>query len=83
MPVSRQGAQFVEVWVDGFAFTDLNTRQEQLAGQREELEKLKKQMSKRKGAASSMQREQLEREELLKMRSTILKRVREMEECAL
>ena len=61
--------------MDGFAFTDLNSRQEDLAGQREELEKLKKQASKKKGAVTSSQREQLERDELLKLRSAVLKKV--------
>lgn len=71
----RQGAQFVEVWVEGFAFADLNVRQEELASQREELEKLKKQISKKKGTVASTQREQLEREELLKIRAAVLKKV--------
>lgn len=71
---SRQGAQFVEVWVEGFAFSDLNTRQEELATQREELEKLKKQSNKKKCSAATL-REQFEKEEILKMRAAVLKKV--------
>ena len=44
----RQGAQFVEVWVDGFQFKDLLQRQENIGSQREELEKQKKLLSKRR-----------------------------------
>ena len=74
--VCRQGAQFVEVWVDGFAFTDLTARQEELATQREELEKQKKQLNKKKaGTVASTQRDQLEREEILKIRAAVLKKV--------
>lgn len=72
----RQGAQFVEVWVDGYAFSDLSTRQEELTAQREELEKLKKHSNKRKGSVgSSQQREQLEKDEILKIRAAVLKKV--------
>ena len=71
---SRQGAQFVEVWVEGFAFSDLNTRQEELTAQREELEKLKKQSNKKKASAITL-REQFEKEEILKMRAAVLKKV--------
>jgi tousled-like kinase len=71
----RQGAQFVEVWVDGFAFADLSTRQEELAAHREELERQKKQSGKKKGSVSSSQREQLEKEEILKLRAGVLKKV--------
>lgn len=70
----RQGAQFVEAWVDGYAFVDLAARQEQVTAQREELEKQKKQLSKRKGVQSSP-REQMEKDEILKMRAAILKKV--------
>lgn len=71
----RQGAQFVEVWVDGFAFTDLSSRQEGVATQREELERLKKQQQgKRKTPQLTSPREQMEREEMFKMRAAILKK---------
>jgi len=70
----RRGAQFVEVWVDGFAFSDVSLRQDQVASQREELEKQKKQVTKKKGPLVSP-REQLEKEELLKMRTAVLKKV--------
>ncbi len=73
MYILRQGAQFVEVWVDGYAFTDLLTRQEVLTNQREELEKQKKMLSKRKGTA---QREQMEKDDVLKMQASVLKKVR-------
>lgn len=70
----RQGAQFVEVWVDGFAFIELTARQEELSSQREELEKQRKQLSKKKTSVGNTPREQLEREELLKMRTAVLKK---------
>ena len=60
--------------MDGFAFTDVSARQEQVTNQREELEKQKKQIGKKKGPLSSP-REQLEKEELLKMRAAVLKKV--------
>lgn len=71
----RQGAQFVEVWVDGFAFSELSGRQEEVTAQREELEKQRKQLSKKKSGNVSSPREQLEREEILKMRAAVLKKV--------
>ncbi len=71
----RQGAQFVEVWVDGYAFSDLSSRQEELTIQREELEKQKKQLTRKKAPVTSTLREQLEREEILKMRAAVLKKV--------
>ena len=61
--------------MDGFAFADLSARQEELATHREELEKQKKQSSKRKGSVSNSQREHLEKEEVLKMRAAVLKKV--------
>lgn len=73
--VYRQGAQFVEVWVDGFAFSELCSRQEELTAQREELEKQKKQLNRKKAPVTSTLREQLEREEILKMRAAVLKKV--------
>ncbi len=68
----------MEVWVDGFAFVELSTRQEELTSHRDELEKQKKQSGSGKRKApggSSSQREQLEREEILKMRAAVLKKV--------
>lgn len=44
----RQGATFVENWVDGWAFTDLMKQQERIAQEREELEKQRKLLLKRK-----------------------------------
>ena len=51
----RKGAQFVEVWVDGFAFTDLLQRQEAVCSQREELERQRKQLTKRKPSSAGGQ----------------------------
>ena len=66
----------MEVWVDGFAFSDLTTRQEGVAIQREELEKQRKQLGKRKTPHLSSPREQMEKDELLKMRTAVLKKVK-------
>ncbi|GIY58869.1 hypothetical protein CDAR_463191 [Caerostris darwini] len=44
----RQGASFVENWVDGYAFTELIKKQETIATEREEIEKQRKQLGKRK-----------------------------------
>lgn len=44
----RQGASFVENWVDGWAFTDLMRQQERIASEREEIEKQRKLLLKRK-----------------------------------
>lgn len=52
-PPYRQGARFVEVWVDGFAFSELGDRQEELTQQREEIEKQRKMISKRKPSVST------------------------------
>lgn len=99
----RQGAQFVEVWVDGFAFSELSQRQGSVASQREELEKQRKLLGKRRpspGGASSQSavkskaavkgagdegftkpqslslspQEYMERDEILKLRSAVLKK---------
>ena len=61
--------------MDGFAFIELTARQEELSSQREELEKQRKQLSKKKTSVGNTPREQLEREELLKMRTAVLKKV--------
>jgi len=42
----------VEVWVDGFAFTELSQRQEGIAQQREELERQRKALTKRRSSAA-------------------------------
>ncbi|XP_003745176.1 serine/threonine-protein kinase tousled-like 2 [Galendromus occidentalis] len=44
----RQGASFVENWVDGHAFTELLKKQEQVASEREEIERQRKLLAKRK-----------------------------------
>ncbi|XP_072029817.1 serine/threonine-protein kinase tousled-like 2 isoform X2 [Amphiura filiformis] len=44
----RQGASFVEQWVDGYAFTNLTKKQEKLGKEREELEQQRKLLLKRK-----------------------------------
>ncbi|XP_054707274.1 serine/threonine-protein kinase tousled-like 1 isoform X2 [Uloborus diversus] len=44
----RQGASFVENWVDGYAFTELIKKQEQIATEREEIERQRKLLGKRK-----------------------------------
>ncbi len=74
--VCRRGALFVEEWVDGFAFSELSSRQDLVSSQREELERQKKQMGKKKGQHISPQ-EQLEREEMFKMRAALLRKVKD------
>ncbi|KAG8192362.1 hypothetical protein JTE90_029093 [Oedothorax gibbosus] len=44
----RQGASFVENWVDGYAFTELIKKQETIATEREEIERQRKLLAKRK-----------------------------------
>ncbi|XP_067020396.1 serine/threonine-protein kinase tousled-like 1 isoform X2 [Acropora muricata] len=44
----RQGVSFVETWVDGHAFKELAGQQEQINQRREELEKQKKSLTKKK-----------------------------------
>ncbi|XP_054165508.1 serine/threonine-protein kinase tousled-like 2 [Oppia nitens] len=44
----RQGASFVENWVDGHAFTELTRRQEQTAAAREEIERQRKLLGKKR-----------------------------------
>lgn len=51
----RKGAQFVEAWLDGFAFTELSQKQETVASHREELERQRKQLTKRKPGSSGGQ----------------------------
>jgi len=47
----RQGASFVENWNDGHAFTELIKKQEQLTLEREEIERNRKLLAKRKPAS--------------------------------
>ncbi len=49
----RQGARFVESWIDGFAFTELSNQQKSVSLQREELEQQRKILTKRKVNMSS------------------------------
>lgn len=51
--VCRQGAVFVEGWVDGFAFTELSQHQKEITRQREELEKQRRLLGKRKVSLTS------------------------------
>ncbi|KAK7110560.1 serine/threonine-protein kinase tousled-like 2 isoform X2 [Littorina saxatilis] len=44
----RQGAQFVENWVDGWAFTDLMKQQERIASEKDEIDKNRRLLMKRK-----------------------------------
>uniref|UniRef100_A0A1E1XPX5 non-specific serine/threonine protein kinase n=1 Tax=Amblyomma sculptum TaxID=1581419 RepID=A0A1E1XPX5_AMBSC len=44
----RQGASFVENWVDGYAFNDLLRKQEQITSEREEIERQRKLLCKKK-----------------------------------
>ena len=47
----RQGASFVENWNDGHAFTELIKKQEQITLEREEIERQRKMLAKRKPAS--------------------------------
>lgn len=44
----RQGASFVENWTDGYAFTDIIRRQERIAQERDDIEKKRKFLMKKK-----------------------------------
>lgn len=44
----RQGASFVDNWVDGHAFTDLNKKQEMISQEKEEIDRQRKILAKRK-----------------------------------
>ena len=44
----RVGATFQENWTDGYAFQELSKRQEEIANEREEIDKKKKLLAKRK-----------------------------------
>ncbi|EDV27194.1 uncharacterized protein TRIADDRAFT_23353 [Trichoplax adhaerens] len=50
---SRHGANFVETWVDGMAFSELNREKEEINRLKEEFEKHKKQLLKRKPQVST------------------------------
>lgn len=45
----------MEAWLDGFAFTELSQKQEAVASHREELERQRKQLTKRKPGSSGGQ----------------------------
>lgn len=49
----RQGALFAENWVDGFAFNDLTKKQQHIAQEREDVEKQRKLLNKRKPLAAA------------------------------
>ncbi|ESO96664.1 hypothetical protein LOTGIDRAFT_54679, partial [Lottia gigantea] len=48
----RQGAQFVENWVDGWAFTDLMKNQEKISGEKEDIDRSRRILVKRKPPAN-------------------------------
>lgn len=49
----RHGASFVENWVDGFAFTELMKKQEAVTLEKEEIDKQRKLLSKRRPSTST------------------------------
>merc|ERR1711988_763217 len=49
----RVGATFQENWTDGYAFQELSKRQEEIAVEREEIDKKKKLLAKRKPSDSN------------------------------
>ena len=49
----RVGASFQENWTDGYAFQELSKRQEEIAVEREEIDKKKKLLAKRKPSDSN------------------------------
>ena len=44
----RQGAQFVENWVDGWAFQDLMKQQERITSDKDDIDKQRKVLTKKK-----------------------------------
>ena len=52
-PPFRQGAHFVDTWIDGFAFQELSQEQTGISVQKEELEKQRKLLLARKKIVSS------------------------------
>lgn len=51
--MQRVGAQFQEIWMEGYAFQELNRRQEQLAAEREEIDRQKKLLAKKRPVSES------------------------------
>lgn len=51
--MQRVGAQFQENWMEGYAFQELNRRQEQLAAEREEIDRQKKLLAKKRPVSES------------------------------
>merc|ERR1719189_2127227 len=49
----RAGAIFQENWTDGYAFQELAKRQEEIANERDEIDKRKKMLAKRKPSDSN------------------------------
>lgn len=49
----RQGASFQDTWCDGYAFTELSKRQEAVAHEREDIEKQRKLLGKRRPSTSA------------------------------
>lgn len=49
----REGTQFVETWTDGFAFQELTQQQAAIVHQKEELEKQRKLLAKRKTTSTT------------------------------
>lgn len=49
----RHGASFVENWVDGYAFTDIIKKQEAVSHEKEEIDKQRKLLSKRRPSTST------------------------------
>ena len=49
----RQGASFVENWVDGYAFSELIKKQEAVTHEKEEIDKQRKSLSKRRPSTSN------------------------------
>ncbi|KAL3187436.1 hypothetical protein MRX96_025502 [Rhipicephalus microplus] len=85
----RQGASFVENWVGGYAFNDLLRKQEQITSEREEIERQRKLLCKKKpttgqpkgkGGSGDLALlrlswyEYYEQEEILKLRQVSLKK---------
>ncbi|KAG1694131.1 Serine/threonine-protein kinase tousled-like 1 [Nymphon striatum] len=48
----RQGATFVENWVDGYAFNEIIKKQEEIAAEKDEIDRLKKLLNKKKPSVS-------------------------------
>jgi len=79
--LERHGTELVEVWQDGYAFRELKRKLEANENQKNELEKLKKQLTKKKNAFakdkpedSPEMQEILEQEEMYKMKIATVKK---------